>query len=92
MSFNNFLPYIILLFAYLLGSIPIGLIVGKIFYHKDIRKEGSGNIGATNALRAFGTSTGFIVLLLDMAKGFIPVMLATSFLEKGSPFIALTAL
>ncbi len=92
MSFNNFLPYIILLFAYLLGSIPIGLIVGKIFYHKDIRKEGSGNIGATNALRAFGTSTGLIVLLLDMAKGFIPVMLATSFLEKGSPFIALTAL
>ncbi|MBP9037825.1 MAG: glycerol-3-phosphate 1-O-acyltransferase PlsY, partial [Candidatus Cloacimonas sp.] len=92
MSFSNFLPWIMLLFAYLWGSIPVGLIAGKIFYHKDIRNEGSGNIGATNALRTFGTVTGLIVLLLDMTKGFIPVILAISLLEKGSPFIALTAL
>ncbi|HPX10609.1 MAG TPA: glycerol-3-phosphate 1-O-acyltransferase PlsY [Candidatus Cloacimonas sp.] len=92
MNFSNFFPWIMLLFAYLWGSIPIGLIAGKIFYHKDIRNEGSGNIGATNALRTFGTVTGLIVLLLDMTKGFIPVILAISLLEKGSPFIALTAL
>ncbi|HQB98827.1 MAG TPA: glycerol-3-phosphate acyltransferase, partial [Candidatus Cloacimonadota bacterium] len=40
--------------AYLLGSIPVGWLIANIFYHKDIRQEGSGNIGATNALRIFG--------------------------------------
>ncbi|HNW25019.1 MAG TPA: glycerol-3-phosphate 1-O-acyltransferase PlsY [Candidatus Cloacimonas sp.] len=92
MSFSNILPWLMLLLAYFWGSIPFGLLAGKILYHKDIRKEGSGNIGATNALRAFGTVTGFFVLLLDMVKGYLPVILAISLLGKGSPFIALTAL
>jgi len=92
LSFSNILPWLMLLFAYFWGSIPFGLLAGNIFYHKDIRKEGSGNIGATNALRTFGTVTGLFVLLMDMAKGFIPVMIAISLLEKGSPFIAITAL
>lgn len=84
--------WILPLVAYLIGSIPIGWIVGKVFYHKDIRKEGSGNVGATNALRLFGTATGIVVLLLDMAKGFIATLLAVKMLPAGSPFVALCAL
>lgn len=86
------LVFILPLIAYLLGSISIGWIVGKVFYHKDIRKGGSGNIGATNALRLYGTRTGIIVLLLDMGKGWLATWLAKSMLPAGSPFVALCAL
>lgn len=58
--------------AYLIGSIPFGLVVGKLF-GKDVRKEGSGNIGATNVTRVIGKKAGFLVLVLDALKGFIPV-------------------
>lgn len=58
--------------AYLLGSIPFGLVVGKLF-GKDVRKEGSGNIGATNVTRVIGKKAGFLVLVLDALKGFLPV-------------------
>ena len=57
--------------AYLIGSIPFGYIIGKIFHHQDIRKGGSGNIGATNALRLYGALSGIAVLILDFLKGFI---------------------
>ena len=57
--------------AYLIGSIPFGYIIGKIFHHQDIRKGGSGNIGATNALRLYGVLSGIAVLILDFLKGFI---------------------
>lgn len=55
--------------AYLLGSIPWGLWIGQVFYHKDIRKLGSGNIGTTNTLRVLGPKAGVTVLFLDMFKG-----------------------
>lgn len=58
--------------AYVVGSIPFGLIVGKIF-GKDITKEGSGNIGATNVTRVVGKKAGAAVLILDALKGFLPV-------------------
>lgn len=58
--------------AYIVGSIPFGLIIGKIF-GKDITKEGSGNIGATNVTRVIGKKAGIAVLLLDSLKGFLPV-------------------
>jgi glycerol-3-phosphate acyltransferase PlsY len=89
---SNLLPFILPLFAYLLGSIPIGWIIGKVFYKKDIRKGGSGNVGATNALRLYGTTTGIIVLLLDMGKGFLATQLARNLLPSGSPLVALCAL
>lgn len=89
---NNLLAVALPIFAYLLGSIPVGWIVGKVFYHKDIRKDGSGNVGATNALRLFGTATGIVVLLLDAAKGFIATFLAVKLLPAGSPIMALCAL
>lgn len=89
---NNLLAVALPIFAYLLGSIPVGWIVGKVFYHKDIRKDGSGNVGATNALRLFGTATSIVVLLLDAAKGFIATLLAVKLLPAGSPIMALCAL
>ena len=59
------------LLGYFLGAIPTGLLIGKIFYKKDIRTEGSGNIGATNAIRHLGPLPGSLVLLIDGAKAFI---------------------
>lgn len=55
--------------AYLLGSIPSGLWIGQFFYHKDIRKLGSGNIGTTNTFRTLGPKAGTVVLFMDILKG-----------------------
>lgn len=55
--------------AYLLGSIPSGLWIGQIFYHKDIRQLGSGNIGTTNTFRTLGPKAGVVVLFMDVLKG-----------------------
>ena len=57
--------------AYLLGSIPTGLLLGKA-YGIDVRKEGSGNIGATNVLRSAGKKAALCTLLADIFKGFLP--------------------
>ncbi|MFN2449463.1 MAG: glycerol-3-phosphate 1-O-acyltransferase PlsY [Candidatus Baltobacteraceae bacterium] len=61
---------------YLIGSIPFGLIVGSLFYNKDLRRSGSGNIGAMNALRTIGKAGAAAVLVLDAAKGIVPVAAA----------------
>jgi glycerol-3-phosphate acyltransferase PlsY len=55
--------------AYLLGSIPTGYLLVRLFRHQDIRQAGSGNIGATNVLRAGGKGLGAVTFLLDMLKG-----------------------
>lgn len=65
----NFL--LLILIAYLIGSLPTSLLIGKIFYKKDIRTIGSGNAGATNTLRNFGMIPGLVVLIMDFLKGFI---------------------
>ena len=65
----------VILLAYVLGSIPFGLIIAKIF-NIDIRQHGSGNIGATNVFRTLGPVAGVIVLTLDLLKGTLPVYLA----------------
>jgi glycerol-3-phosphate acyltransferase PlsY len=62
--------------AYLLGSIPFGLILVRIFRKQDIRTQGSGNIGATNVIRAGGKGLGAVTFLLDAAKGYLAVLLA----------------
>jgi acyl phosphate:glycerol-3-phosphate acyltransferase len=64
--------------AFLIGSIPFGYLVGRLFYRTDIRKQGSGNIGAMNALRSLGTGGAVSVLLLDALKGFAPALMAVS--------------
>jgi len=65
-------------FAYLLGSIPFGLVFIKIFTAQDLRKIGSGNIGATNARRAGGWRLGLATLICDVLKGAIPVLIAST--------------
>ena len=60
--------------SYLMGSIPFGLILTKVFLKKDIRKVGSGNIGATNVLRAGNKAIGYLTLILDVIKAVIPVL------------------
>jgi glycerol-3-phosphate acyltransferase PlsY len=65
---------IVAIASYLMGSIPFGLILTKIFLNKDIRDIGSGNIGATNALRTGNKLIGYSTLILDIAKAIIPVI------------------
>ena len=66
--------FIIGIMSYLMGSIPFGLILTKIFLKKDIREIGSGNIGATNALRTGNKLIGYSTLILDVLKAVIPVL------------------
>ncbi|EAD5842955.1 TPA_asm: glycerol-3-phosphate 1-O-acyltransferase PlsY [Listeria innocua] len=63
------------LLAYVIGSIPSGLWIGKIFYKKDIRDFGSGNLGATNSFRVLGVKAGSIVTVMDILKGTIATLL-----------------
>jgi len=65
---------IISILSYLMGSVPFGFILTKVFLKKDIRDIGSGNIGATNALRAGNKSLGYGTLFLDIIKAIIPVV------------------
>ncbi|MCA9001327.1 MAG: glycerol-3-phosphate 1-O-acyltransferase PlsY, partial [Planctomycetes bacterium] len=64
-----------LVFAYLLGAIPFGLVMAKAIKGIDIRQIGSGNIGATNAMRALGKPLGLVAFLLDWGKGYLAVFL-----------------
>jgi acyl phosphate:glycerol-3-phosphate acyltransferase len=66
--------------AYLIGSIPVAYIFGRVLKNIDIREHGSGNMGATNAFRVLGKGPGILVLVLDIIKGIIPVtLLANAF-------------
>lgn len=77
---------ILLAAAYLLGSIPSGVWIGKLFYGKDIRDFGSGNSGTTNTFRVLGKPAGIIVLLMDILKGTLATLLPTLFhLENVNP-------
>ncbi len=64
--------------SYLIGSVPFGLIFTKYFSNVDVRTVGSGNIGATNVLRASGKKAAILTLLADSLKGFLPVLIAQS--------------
>jgi len=61
--------------AYLIGSIPNAVWIGKVFYGKDVRNEGSKNAGATNVIRVLGLKPGIAVLVLDLLKGVLPLAL-----------------
>lgn len=69
---------LLLLLAYLLGSIPFGLVLTRLFATVDIRRHGSGNIGATNVARVAGYGLGAGTLIADVLKGLLPVLLATA--------------
>lgn len=73
--------FLVFFISYLVGSIPFGLIFAKLFADKDLRKTGSKNIGATNALRTGGIFIGIMTLLFDFAKGYFPVVMTTLFFD-----------
>ena len=72
----------ILIYSYFLGSIPFGLILTKIFLKKNLRKIGSGNIGATNVFRAGKKSLGILTLLFDGLKGYLSVLLTINYFPE----------
>lgn len=71
-----------IILAYLLGSIPSAVWVGRAFYDIDVRTQGSGNAGATNTIRVLGAKAGVPVLLMDVLKGWLAVHLATYFIPE----------
>ncbi len=71
--------YLLFIVAYLLGSIPFALVVGKIGYGIDIREHGSGNLGGTNTFRTLGKKAGFIVTIADILKGTLATSLPIIF-------------
>lgn len=79
-------PFLLCGIVYLLGSIPFGFIFSKIFSGKNLYAVGSGNVGASNALRTAGKGAAFLTLLFDVAKGYLAVE-AASFV--GYPFLGL---
>ena len=89
MSFFTPTTSLLLATAYFLGSIPSGLILAKLFFGSDIRKSGSGNIGATNVARVVGPSAGIFTLVLDVAKGAAGVWLAARFTDQNSAAMTL---
>ena len=83
--------FIIGIISYLMGSIPFGFILTKIFLKKDIREIGSGNIGATNALRTGNKSIGYSTLILDILKSIAPVIYIKIFYQEFLYIAALCA-
>jgi glycerol-3-phosphate acyltransferase PlsY len=77
----------LLLVSYLLGSIPFGVILAKFLGGADVRKAGSGNIGATNVARVAGPAAGVLTLLLDAAKGWFAVWLAARVVHGETGFV-----
>jgi acyl phosphate:glycerol-3-phosphate acyltransferase len=80
---------LVLILAYLLGSIPSGLIIGKVFYKTDIREHGSGNLGGTNTFRTLGVKAGLAVTVADILKGTLAASLPVLFgLDNINPLLA----
>ena len=77
------------LYSYLIGSLPFGLILTKIFLQKDIRKVGSGNIGTTNVLRTGNKFLALATLILDLLKGYLSVFITLSFNDSLVSYSAL---
>ena len=86
------MQWLLVLFAYLLGSVPSGVVVARLMGGADPRSGGSGNIGATNVLRTLGKKAAVATLAGDLLKGVIPVLIAVALLPEDSPFLYLTAM
>jgi len=93
MAFAFHIPVVLVipLCAYLLGSIPFGLLLTKALGHGDVRKVGSGNIGATNVARAAGLRAGVFTLVLDVAKGAGAVLLAEKLSNDSATWMMIAA-
>ncbi len=79
---------LIVLGGYLLGSIPFGYVIPRLVRGDDVRRHGSGNVGASNVWRVYGSSLGIPVALLDVAKGFVPALVG---LELGGDWVGVLA-
>ena len=77
--------FLTILMSYILGSIPTALIIGKVFFKKDIRQYGSGNLGGSNSGRVFGKKIGFIVMVLDHLKAIIAIILTKLIISHTNP-------
>ena len=86
------IPIALSIAAYFCGSVPFGWLLGKLFGGTDVRKTGSGNIGATNVARSAGLGAGILTLILDVAKGAIPVWVARHYFPDHSAFQILAGL
>ena len=80
---------IVAVYSYLLGSIPFGLVLTKIFLKKDIRKIGSGNIGTTNVLRTGKKSLAVATLLFDLLKGYFSIVITLIYFDNLISYSAL---
>ena len=78
---------IFILIAYLIGSFPSGLVIGKVFFNTDIREHGSGNLGGTNAMRVLGKKAGLAVYFFDILKGGIAVLMAIHYETDLHPLV-----
>ena len=85
------MKWLLVIFAYLLGSVPSGVVVARLMGGADPRSGGSGNIGATNVLRILGKKAAVATLAGDFLKGVVPILIATALLPEGSAFLYLTA-
>jgi glycerol-3-phosphate acyltransferase PlsY len=80
---------VLMVLAYLAGSIPFGVVVGKLFYGVDVREHGSGNVGTTNVFRVLGKKAGAVVMVCDILKGYLPAAIAAAlFTPWAAIFIA----
>jgi len=75
---------LLVILAFISGSVPFGYLIVRLFYGRDIRQLGSGNIGMTNVWRNFGWKPGIATLVLDFGKGYLPVIIAGSIVLKDS--------
>lgn len=91
-AFRIPITFVIPFYAYLLGSIPFGLLLTKAFGRGDVRKVGSGNIGATNVARAAGMAAGVLTLVLDVAKGAGAVLLAEKLSNESATWMMIAGL
>ncbi len=80
---------VLVLLSYLIGSVSWGLVIGKLFYHTDIRKYGSGNLGGTNAGRVLGTPVGILVILLDGLKALLAMWVCHIYSPGSEKYVGL---
>ena len=83
---------LVVVLSYLIGSVPVGYLIVQLKKGLDVRSVGSGNMGATNVMRAAGRSGALLTLILDVAKGYSAVLFAGLLTDNGARAIALSAL
>lgn len=82
---------VLLALAYVVGSIPFGVVVGKVFYGVDVREHGSGNVGTTNVFRVLGKKAGAVVMVLDILKGYVPAAIAAALFTPWAAIVVAAA-